>query len=127
MMTRSATLYDLAKLAEMGGTDFIAAWTTNYYGKENGVSLITIDHKQIIACLLGYIEEDIFETIVFFMPEGKPEIGKYLFDKVESQFKDKGLKYINFLAEPSKDWETLGLKPIQTLYIKELENINGTS
>ena len=121
MMTRTATLNDLAKLAEMGGTEFIASWTTNYYGIENGISLITIDHKQIIACLLGYFEEDIFETIVFFMPEGKPEIGKFLFDKVESKFKNKGLRYINFLTEqPSKDWEALGLKPIQTLYIREL-------
>lgn len=119
MITRQPTFNDWSKLSDMFGTEMIADWMVRSKDDPNWIAYTTIEHKAVIAALLGVFNKETkeLELGLFLQPEGKPDIGNYLINKVIKEvIPDTEVITLMGDAKDQKAFKELNFKPVLITY-----------
>ena len=126
MISRKPTFNDWSKLAEMFSQEMVAEWMVRSNEDPKWISYVTIDHKQIIAAILGVYNDQTkdLEIGIFMQPEGKPDIGNYLINKTLNNGIPKDIQSITMLGDANKQeaYKALNFNPLVITYRRE---VNG--
>src|SRR3990172_2439992 len=131
MITRKASLLDMAKLIEIVPELELLHWLQSSRDSIFHQTLVTIHNKKVIACSFSLFNPETNSVMVLgiFNTTTDDAVPQYVLNKIPSYFKQDGLIATKLIANGSSEklkfFEDAGFVPVSFVVTKELTVKDG--